>query len=56
MVRKASTQMHRCISQKELFLLYEDLMNGNDVFDDDVPQVTSRQEPVPEETQEQPDQ
>ena len=34
MVRKACDQMHRGISQKELFLLYQDMMSGNDVFDD----------------------
>ena len=34
MVRKATIQMHRSVSPKELFLLYEDLMSGNDVFDE----------------------
>ena len=50
MVRKASTQMHRSISQKELFLLYEDLMNGNDIFDEnDEPSGPAAQpEPVEE--------
>ncbi|MGN0099089.1 MAG: homoaconitate hydratase [Candidatus Methanomethylophilaceae archaeon] len=56
MVRKASTQMHRSISQKELFLLYEDLMNGNDIFDENdepsVPEVPM--EPVGEAPAEQP--
>ncbi len=33
MVRIACTQMHRGISRRELFLLYEDMMNGADVFD-----------------------
>jgi isopropylmalate/homocitrate/citramalate synthase len=33
LVRQACTQMHRGISRRELFLLYEDLMNGTDVFD-----------------------
>ena len=56
MVRKASTQMHRSISQKELFLLYEDLMNGNDIFDEnDEPSAPAAQpEPVEEIPAEQP--
>lgn len=37
LVRKASTMMHRSLSQRELFLLYEDMMSGNNTFDDDVP-------------------
>lgn len=58
MVRKASTQMHRSISQKELFLLYEDLMSGNDIFDEkDVPSApveATESEPVAEAASEQP--
>ena len=56
MVRKASTQMHRSISQKELFLLYEDLMNGNDIFDenDEPSRPTAQPEPVEEIPAEQP--
>ncbi len=34
MVRKASTMMHRSLTQRELFLLYEDMMSGNNTFDD----------------------
>ncbi len=34
LVRKASCQMHRSLSQSELFLLYEDMMSGNNTFDD----------------------
>lgn len=34
MVRKASAQMHRSISPSELYLLYEDMMSGNNTFDD----------------------
>ena len=34
LVRKASSQMHRCLNQSELFLLYEDMMSGNNTFDD----------------------
>ncbi len=37
MVRKASTMMHRSLNQRELFQLYEDMMSGNNTFDDDVP-------------------
>ncbi len=37
MVRKAAVKMHRSISQKELYLLYQDMMSGDDVFDEDVP-------------------
>ena len=47
MVRKASTQMHRSISQKELFLLYEDLMNGNDIFDENDEPSAPVAEPAP---------
>ena len=48
--------MHRSISQKELFLLYEDLMNGNDIFDEnDEPSAPAAQpEPVEEIPAEQP--
>ncbi len=35
MVRKAATMMHRSLSDRELFLLYEDMMSGNNTFDDD---------------------
>lgn len=35
MVRKAATMMHRSLSQRELFLLYEDMMSGNNTFDDE---------------------
>ena len=35
LVRKASCQMHRSLSVSELFLLYEDMMSGNNTFDDD---------------------
>lgn len=34
LVRKASCQMHRSLSLSELFLLYEDMMSGNNAFDD----------------------
>ncbi len=34
LVRKASSQMHRSLTDRELFLLYEDLMSGNNTFDD----------------------
>ena len=37
MVRKASVMMHRSLSDRELFLLYEDMMSGNNTFDDDTP-------------------
>ncbi len=37
MVRRASAMMHRSLSQKELFLLYEDMMSGNNTFDDEDP-------------------
>ena len=37
MVRKAASMMHRCLSERELFQLYEDMMSGNNTFDDDVP-------------------
>ncbi len=37
MVRKASVMMHRSLSDRELFLLYEDMMSGNNTFDDEVP-------------------
>ena len=37
MVRRASMMMHRSLSQRELFLLYEDMMSGNNTFDDDIP-------------------
>ena len=37
MVRKAAAMMHRSLSEKELFQLYEDMMSGNNTFDDDVP-------------------
>ena len=33
LLRKACDQMHRGLSRKELFLLYEDMMNGTDPFD-----------------------
>lgn len=33
MVRIACDQMHRGINRRELFLLYEDMMNGTDIFD-----------------------
>ena len=29
--------MHRSLSDRELFLLYEDMMSGNNTFDDDTP-------------------
>lgn len=35
MVRRASIMMHRSLSQRELFLLYEDMMSGNNTFDDE---------------------
>lgn len=40
MVRRASVMMHRSLTQRELFLLYEDMMSGNNTFDDedDVPE------------------
>ncbi len=34
LVRRASAQMHRSLTHEELFMLYEDMMCGNDVFDD----------------------
>lgn len=34
LVRRASSQMHRSLTQSELFLLYEDMMSGNNTFDD----------------------
>ncbi len=37
MVRRASTMMHRSLSQRELFLLYEDMMSGNNTIDDEDP-------------------
>lgn len=45
LVRKASCQMHRSLSQSELFLLYEDMMSGNNTFDDDVPAAPSQPAP-----------
>ncbi len=35
LVRRASSQMHRSLTQSELFLLYEDMMSGNNTFDDE---------------------
>ena len=40
MVRKASVMMHRSLTIEELFLLYEDMMSGNNTFDDEVAPVT----------------
>lgn len=34
LVRKAASQMHRSLTPSELFLLYEDMMSGNNTFDD----------------------
>lgn len=36
LVRKASIMMHRSLTDRELFLLYEDMMSGNNTFDDAV--------------------
>lgn len=53
MVRRATNQMHRGISQKELFLLYQDMMNGNDIFDDREPVARAAPvEPAPAEPEE----
>lgn len=51
MVRKASIQTRRCMSQKELYLLYEDMMSGNDIFDENElpPTPGDPVEPVAEE-------
>lgn len=38
MVRKATAMMHRSLSEKELFQLYEDMMSGNNTFDDEIPE------------------
>lgn len=40
LVRKASCQMHRSLTVSELFLLYEDMMSGNNTFDDECPEST----------------
>lgn len=45
LVRKASSQMHRSLAPSELFLLYEDMMSGNNTFDDDAPEQEPVQQP-----------
>lgn len=42
LVRMASSQMHRSLTQSELFLLYEDMMSGNNTFDDTPVETPSR--------------
>lgn len=49
MVRRASVMMHRSLTSSELYLLYEDMMSGNDVFDDsDEPESVEAAADVPE--------
>lgn len=49
MVRRASVMMHRSLTGSELFLLYEDMMSGNNVFDDgEEPEAESPAADVPE--------
>ncbi len=49
MVRRASVMMHRSLTRAELFLLYEDMMSGNDIFDEgDEPAPEAVDEDVPE--------
>lgn len=49
MVRRASVMNHRSVTPRELFLLYQDMMSGNDIFDDgDEPAQIA--EPVPAQT------
>ncbi len=38
MVRKAVNQMHRSLDEADMFLLYNDMMKGADVFDEAVPE------------------
>ncbi len=49
MVRRASVMMHRSLTSSELYLLYEDMMSGNDVFDDnEEPEAVEAAADVPE--------
>ncbi len=49
MVRRASVMMHRSLTSSELYLLYEDMMSGNDVFDDkEEPEAENTDADVPE--------